>query len=273
MIIIKQRTYLWSDLTHIDISRIISYYVLHDLIIWMKHFWSICYTTFIVCWISLLDHYEYGYCIVLNCIVFGNVTWFDIYDDDDDIWLHLTSCTMIYFNIISVLVYEFVRRQTHMICKHFAPSNNIEIVNVHLEIGANVDMKDIVSRRICIYDIEYWMTQWLLSYYDFGDICIIVCMLMPLQYYFIIMIIIKKRTYFWSDLTHIDISRIISYYVLHDLTLSTILSLCTRLVCWIISRIILYCIVLYCILLYCIVLYCIVLYCIVLYCIVLYCIW
>ena len=171
---------------------------------------------FIVCWISLLNHYAYGYCIVSYWIVFDNTTWFYICDDDDDdIWLHLTLCTMIYLNIISVLVYEFVRRQTHMIYKHFAPSNSIEIVKVHLEIGANVDMKDIVSRRICIYDIEYWMTQWLLSYYDFGDICIIVYMLMPLHYYFIIMITIKQRIYFLLGLTHVDISRIISYYLCH----------------------------------------------------------
>ena len=80
MIIIKQRTYFWLDLTHIDISKIISYYVSYDLIICMKYFWSICYTTF-YCMLNRSTHSFY----VLYCTWEQFTIWY-YYMNVDQIW-------------------------------------------------------------------------------------------------------------------------------------------------------------------------------------------
>ena len=66
-----------------------------------------------------------------------------------------------------------------------------------------------------------WTLQ--LSYYGFNETDMIVYILMSLHYHLIVMIIIKQNIYFRFDFSHIDVSRIISYYVLHDLISSTVL--------------------------------------------------
>ena len=137
----RQRPYFWLALTHIDISRIISYYVLYDLTIYMKHFWPICYTTFY----CMLDKFAESlcvwvlHCIVLNCIVLDNVTWFDMYvvgDDDDHHYDHVMMMTMIFNlfrlswnylleDVVYVCLLVCVELHTHIICEYYVLLNSI----------------------------------------------------------------------------------------------------------------------------------------------------